>query len=313
MAAANIYHKACVTGGAGFIGSRLARRLLQEGLEVAILDNLSVGLETNVPSGARLIVGDVLDAAACAEAIKGCDILFHLAARVAIRSSFEFVVEDTMTNVSGTASAMRAAWKSGTVRKVITASSMGIYADSSERAPIGEEYRAEPVAPYGVSKYAAECLTHNIAANTGMESVALRLFNTYGTGQRLSPYVGVITIFVNKLRQGQSPTIFGDGMQTRDFVHVDDVVSGFMQAKDSAVSGQTFNIGTGHGVTVRSVYDAVSKAMNVSLSPEFAAALPGELRYSVASIEKARRLLGYAPRHQFETSITPVVQEMLAV
>jgi UDP-glucose 4-epimerase len=306
------FRKACITGGAGFIGSRLAGGLLDQGLDVTVLDNLSVGLKANVPSGAKLIVGDLLDSAACQEAMQGCDILFHLAARVAIRSSFEFVVEDTMTNVSGTAAAMRAAWKSGSVGKVITASSMGVYADSITKQPVTEDHSTDSVAPYGISKYAAERLTHNIAANTGMESVALRLFNTYGRGQRLSPYVGVVTIFTDKLRQAQRPTIYGDGLQTRDFVHVDDIVSGFLCAKDASVSGQTFNIGTGEGVTVLSVFEALATAMGSSLEPEFAPAIPGELRHSVANIQKARALLGYEPKKRFESSIGQVVEEILA-
>ena len=306
------FRKACITGGAGFIGSRIARRLLEEGSDVTILDNLSVGLRSNVPNGARLVVGDLLDSAACEDAVQGCDVLFHLAARVAIRSSFEFVVEDTIANVAGTAAAMRAAWKSGSIRKVITASSMGIYADSPSELPVTEEHPAEPAAPYGISKLAAERLTHNIAATTGMESVVLRLFNTYGPGQRLSPYVGVVTIFTKMLAQSQRPTIFGDGLQTRDFVHVDDVVSGFLCARDASVKNETFNIGSGQGVNIRAVFGAVAKAIGSSLKPDFAPATPGELRHSVANIDKARRLLAYAPQRQFNSSIGSVVEEIVA-
>lgn len=305
------YQRACVTGGAGFIGARLARRLLERGLHVTIIDNLSVGRRENVPEGANLIEADILDTAACETAVQGADVLFHLAARVAIRSSFDFVVEDTLTNVSGTASVLRAAARSGKVRKVITASSMGVYADCPDRIPVAEQHPVIPVAPYGISKYAAECLTHNIAANAGMQSVALRLFNTYGSGQQLSPYVGVVTIFINKLRRSEQPVIFGDGLQTRDFVHVDDIVSGFLGAMDAPVSGETINVGTGRGITVRMVYEALAHVLGSSIQPQYADAVPGELRYSVADIGKARRLLGYEPEHRFESSIRAVVEEIL--
>jgi UDP-glucose 4-epimerase len=306
------FHRACVTGGAGFIGSRLVKRLLERGIEVTVLDDLSTGLAANVPPDARLIQANLLDTVRCEEAVRGCDILFHLAARVAIRSSFEFVVEDTSTNVSGTASALRAAWKSGSVRKVITASSMGVYSDSSTPDPIAETHPTEPVAPYGISKLAAERLTHNMCEAAGIDSVALRLFNTYGKGQRLSPYVGVVTIFVNKLRKGQRPVIYGDGLQARDFVHVEDVVSGFVAAMDSPVSGETFNIGTGKARTVRSVFDALASVLRCSIEPEYLPAAAGELRYSVACIDKARTALGYAPKHEFESSISQVVEEIMS-
>ena len=197
-------------------------------------------------------------------------------------------------------------------RKVIAASSMGVYANSDTPDPISENHPTKPLSPYGISKLAVEQLTHCMTSASGMESVVLRLFNTYGPGQRLSPYVGVITIFVNKLRAGERPKIFGDGQQARDFVHVDDVVSGFLAAMDSSVSGKTFNIGTGIPHTVNQVFDAVAGVFRSDLKPIYAAPMPGELRYSIASIEKARRLLGYAPVHVFEQSIAGVIEQVLA-
>ena len=307
----NTYHRACVTGGAGFIGSRLVRRLLESGMDVCVLDNLSVGRAEHLPAAARLVRGDLLDGAACHDALAGCDILFHLAARVAIRSSFDFVVEDTMTNVAGTASILRAAWKIGSVRKVIAASSMGVYSDSASPDPVAESHPTEPASPYGISKLALEKLTHNMASTAGFESVVLRLFNTYGPGQSLSPYVGVVTIFVNKLRSGAQPTIFGDGQQARDFVHVDDVVSGFLAAMRAKVPGSTFNIGTGRARTILDVYRAVAKAMDSDIQPVFSEAAAGELRYSVADIGNAAKHLGYKPARTFDSAIAEVVGEIL--
>jgi len=306
------FRAACVTGGAGFIGSRLANRLLERGLQVSVLDNLSVGRKENIPAGARFVEGDILNSGDCRTALEGCDLLFHLAARVAIRSSFDFIIEDTMCNVVGTAGILREAVKGGSVRKVISASSMGVYSDSAAPIAISENHPTVPASPYGVSKLALEQLTHCVAASAGMESVVLRLFNTYGPGQRLSPYVGVITIFINKLRAGERPTIFGDGCQARDFVHVDDVVSGFLGAMDAPVNGETINIGTGTPHTVNQVFEVVAGVFESGLSPIYAPGVPGELRYSIASIEKAGRLLGFRPAFKFEKSIPAVIAQVLA-
>jgi UDP-glucose 4-epimerase len=299
----------CVTGGAGFIGSHLVGRLMAEGARVRVLDNLSTGAAQKLPAAVELIEGDILDSKACERAMAGCDAVVHLAARVAIRSSFDFAVEDTMTNVSGSASVLKAAARTG-VRKIVAASSMAVYSDSPTPTPLAETHPAEPISPYGISKLASERLTHGMAAQAGMESLVVRLFNTYGTGQLFSPYVGVVTIFANQLRAGQQPTIFGDGEQARDFVHVSDVVEGIVRAIESGVSGETLNIGSGEGRTVNQVYRAVAKAMGSAIEPKYEAAVAGELRYSIAGISKARAMLGYEPKHRFETSIAEVIEEM---
>ena len=305
------YHRACVTGGAGFIGSHLTKALLSRGLEVCVLDNLSTGRESNIPNGASFIRGDILHPQDVEKAIASCDIVFHLAARVAIRSSFDFVVEDTETNVCGTASVMRAIQRSGSVRKAISASSMAVYSERPEKSPIPENYSTEPISPYGISKLAAERLTHTMCAASAVSSVALRLFNTFGQGQALSPYVGVVTIFVNALHAGKAPTIFGDGEQCRDFVHVQDVVSGFLAAMDANVSGATFNIGSGRARSVNAVIGAIQCAMNVQIPSRYVSAVPGELRYSVADITQSQTQLGYQPKHDFDLTIGEVVNEIL--
>lgn len=305
------YTTACVTGGAGFIGTHLVRALLARCMTVSVLDNLCVGKATTVPTGARVVVGDILDPVCLGDALGGCDVVFHLAARVAIRASFAGVVEDTTTNVVGTASVLQAAQTAG-VRKVITTSSMAVYADAVAPLPIAEDAPTEPISPYGISKLAAERLTHTMCASAGMQSAALRLFNTYGPGQTLSPYVGVVTIFVNALRQGKAPTIFGDGTQCRDFVHVADVVQGFLATMDADVSGETFNIGTGVPTSVNTVLHHIHRVMHTDLAGQHVEAVPGELRYSLADIGKARRLLGYAPQHNFATAIETVVRDILA-
>jgi len=306
------YHTACVTGGAGFIGSRLVTHLLARGLEVRVLDDLSVGRAENVPSGAALIVGSVLDRDKVAGALRRCDIVFHLAARVAIRSSFDFVVEDTSANVVGTATVLREVQRGGSVRNFLLASSMAVYAESPDGRPVREDHALWPISPYGASKLCAEALTRQICKVAGVRHSVLRLFNTYGTGQAVSPYVGVITIFCDQLIRGEAPVIFGDGEQVRDFVHVEDVVQGFLCAMDSPASGETFNVGSGVPTSVKEVYSAVRRALGSAAEARFAEAIPGELRNSVADITKARRLLNYSPQCSFSETIGPVSREIAA-
>src|SRR5215469_4228605 len=304
------YKTVCVTGGAGFIGSHLVRTLLRQGIAVRVLDNLSVGRRENVLSDAEFVHGDILDSSAVKEALQSCDAVFHLAARVAIRSSFEFVVQDTQTNFSGTASVLQEAVRTQTVRKVVFTSSMGVYAEADSPSPISENHPTTPISPYGISKLAAERLTHNMCGAHGLESTVVRLFNTYGPGQALSPYVGVVTIFVNRLLAGERPTVFGDGEQTRDFVHVEDVVQGLLAALRNVPSGQTFNIGSGIPCSVNSVLRLLQNIMGTSLPPKYVEAAPGELRYSVADISRATHKLGYVLKHRLEPSLPQVVEEI---
>jgi UDP-glucose 4-epimerase len=303
------FRTACVTGGAGFIGSHLVRALLERGLRVRVIDNLSVGRSDRVPGEAILIEGDITDHESIAEAVEGCDVVFHLAARVAIRSSFEFAFEDAMTNVGGTARVLRAAEQAG-ARKVVVASSMAVYADMDEPRPVGETHPTRPISPYGVSKLAMETLTHLMCARAGIPSIALRLFNTYGAGQALSPYVGVVTIFIDSLSRGERPTIFGDGEQLRDFVHVEDVARAFLAAMDGDAAHETYNVGSGRGLSVNEVLAALQEALETDIEPRRVEAVPGEVRFSIADITRARNELGYRPRYDFESSIADVATEV---
>lgn len=301
-----------VTGGAGFIGTHLVRGLLSAGDAVTVFDNLSVGRRENVPAGARLVVGDVTDADAVASAAAGHQAVVHLAARVAIRSSFDFAVQDTHTNVVGTAAVMRAAALAG-VHRVVAASSMAVYADAPGPAPIGEHHPCDPISPYGISKLAAERLVHRMAAAAGIGSAVLRFFNTYGPGQALSPYVGVVTIFADALQAGRTPTIYGDGEQCRDFVHVLDVVQALTLAlRTPALQGQTFNVGTGVATSVNTLYGLVAGALGQQRPAAHASAVAGELRYSVADTTGLRTAWGYQPRHLLHEALPAVVREIAA-
>lgn len=304
-AAAN---RICVTGGAGFIGSHVVHELLKTGREVVVIDDLSVGQRDKVPPGAEFIEGDILDPDVAAAAAR-CDSVIHLAARVAIRSSFEFIVEDTTTNVVGTASLLRAigAAEAASVKQFLFASSMAVYAEGAPDRAIDENHAIAPLSPYGVSKYAAEMLVQQVCARNGIDAGILRLFNTYGQGQALSPYVGVVTIFADAINQGRAPTIFGDGDQCRDFVHVEDVAQAFVKALDVRNNGRVYNIGSGQGRSVNEVFAAIADALGFDQAALHESAVAGELRYSIADIGTARERLDYHPLHSFNDAIASVV------
>jgi UDP-glucose 4-epimerase len=305
------FQKVCVTGGAGFIGSKLVHALVALGVDVVVIDDLSVGSRAALPREARLVQADVRDTDKVMSALAGCGLMFHLAARVAVRSSFEFVVEDTSVNVVGTASVLRAAQRSGSVKRFVLTSSMAVYADAPIGTLIDEQWATKPLSPYGISKLTAEALVHQLCAHAGMSSAVLRLFNTYGIGQQLSPYVGAITIFCNRIAQGQAPRIFGDGNQSRDFVHVQDVVQALLKAGAAECSGETFNVGTGVATSVNQVVVAIQAALGTSFRPEHIDTAPGELRCSVANVDKARQLVGYKPVHVFKDSVVEIARQLV--
>jgi UDP-glucose 4-epimerase len=300
------YERALVTGGAGFIGSHLTERLLSEGLQVVVLDNLSVGKRENVPSGAEFLQGDVQDREAVAQAMAGVDAVFHLAARVSIRASVAGFYEDAQTNLMGTLNVLRAC-AAQHVNKFVYASSMAVYADAPAGSTVSETYTTTPISPYGVAKLACERYAMLVAAESGFRAVALRFFNTFRPRQTFTPYVGVITIFIQRLLHGEPPVIFGDGEQRRDFVYVGDIVEGAFRALVTDVDGEVFNIGTGLGTTVNQVAALLCARIRPGVVPLHAPEHAGELRSSVADIGKARRMLGYEPHGRLEDQIDEII------
>jgi UDP-glucose 4-epimerase len=296
---------ALVTGGAGFIGSHLTRSLLAKGHRVTVLDNLSVGRREVVPDGARFVHGDVRDEAAIAEALAGVDCVFHLAAQVTIRGSFDRFHEDLDTNVMGTARLLKAVDHTQ-VKWFTLASSMAIYADADSPRPIDESHPKRPLSPYGVGKLAAEDVSQQILEARGIPFTATRFFNTYGPGQTYTPYVGVLTIFITRLLRGESITIFGDGEQQRDFIHVEDIVAGTM-ATPGRPPGR-YNLGTGRGTSLNELAALVLAKLAPDQEPTHAEAQAGELRYSVADIGAARRALGFSPTRSLQHDLDDVIE-----
>lgn len=300
------YRHALVTGGAGFIGSHITEMLLEKGLRVTVLDNLSVGKRENVPSGATLIEGDIGDLKLARKLTGECDIIFHEAARVTIRASVDTCYEDAQTNLMGTINMLRACENSA-VRKFILASSMAVYSDSPSVRPVEESFSKEPLSPYGISKLAAEQYVHLLCRINGIDSIVLRYFNTFGPRQTFTPYVGVITIFINKLLRNEPPVIFGDGEQLRDFVYVGDIARANILAMESGSDGITVNIGTGIPTSVNQIAQLLIGRLTPGITPEFGPARPEELKISYPDIALANKLIGYLPQYRLEDKIDEVI------
>jgi UDP-glucose 4-epimerase len=298
---------ALVTGGAGFIGSHLSRALLGQGRKVTVLDNLSVGQRQTVPDGARFVHGDIRDAAAVEDALTGVDAVFHLAAQVTIRGSFDKFFEDLDTNVMGTARLLRAV-DASRVKWFTLASSMAVYADASSPSPIDESHPTQPISPYGVGKLAAEGVCRQICDAKGIPFTAVRFFNTFGPGQTYTPYVGVLTIFVTRLLRGEPITIYGDGEQQRDFIHVEDIVAGTIGATGNAPG--TFNLGTGRGTSLNHLAQIVLNRLAPGEQAQHGPAQPGELRFSVANIDAARRAFGFNPSRALDRNLDDVIESV---
>jgi UDP-glucose 4-epimerase len=272
-----------------------------------VLDNLSVGRRDAVPDGARFVHGDIRDQAAVSTALGAVDCVFHLAAQVTIRGSFDRFYDDLDTNVMGTARVLQLV-DPARVKWFVLASSMAVYADASTPDPITEAHPTQPLSPYGIGKLAAEGVSRQILETRGVPFTALRFFNTFGPGQTYTPYVGVITIFVTRLLRGEAPVVFGDGEQRRDFVHVDDIVAGVTAAPGK--SPGTYNLGTGRGTSLNELASLLIRRINPRFQADHAPAQAGELRYSIADVTAARRALDYAPARTLAGEIEGVVDDV---
>jgi nucleoside-diphosphate-sugar epimerase len=289
-----------VTGGAGFIGSHLAAALAARGDRVRVLDDLSAGRLENLEglgTGIEFLRGSITDPAACRAAVAGVAGIFHEAAQVSVPRSIEDPLASYATNVHGTLQLLEAARAAG-VGRVVFAASSAAYGDSPT-LPKVESMLPQPLSPYAAGKLAGEQLLRAYASSYGMRTVSLRYFNVFGPRQADdSPYTGVIAIFVRALLEGRAPVIYGDGLQSRDFTYVSNVVEANLAAmqRELGEPGAVINVGGGERITLRELYDALSAALGVRIDVRHAPARAGDVRDSLASIEKARALLGYEPR-----------------
>lgn len=297
-------HTVLITGGAGFIGSHLAGRLIELGAQVRIVDDLSGGLRPNVPAGARLIEASILDEARLREAMLGCRFVFHQAAMVSVPESVEKPTRCADINITGTQRVLEAARDLG-VHRVMFAASAAAYGGNPQ-LPCREDQPPDCWSPYAASKVAGELLLRAFAHCYELSTVSLRYFNIFGPRQNPdSPYAAAISAFIKALTAGRQPTIFGDGLQTRDFTYIDNVVHANLLAASSPnpFRGEVINIGTARRISLLDVLEQMALALGTKVEPKFGPPRAGDVRDSVADISRARDLLGYEPIVDFATGI----------
>jgi UDP-glucose 4-epimerase len=286
-----------VTGGAGFIGSNLVDALLERGDEVTVVDDVSTGkrhnLDQALQNGAQLSELDIRDAEAVAAAVETGrpDTIFHLAAQIDVRKSVADPANDSRINVEGTINVLKAAQATGVRRFVNTSTGGAIYGEG-QIIPAPEDHPVAPEAPYGLSKFCAEQYCEIFTRLHGLSTVSLRYGNVYGPRQDPLGEAGVVAIFCGKLLKGQRPTIYGDGLQTRDYVYVGDVVDANLKAAESETTG-ALNVGTGVETNVLQIVETLAEHGDKGFEPEHAPERPGEVRRISLDPSKARQELGW--------------------
>lgn len=297
--------KIILTGGAGFIGSNIARSLFSDN-EVVVIDNMITGRNENISDMTghiKFIRDDINNLDMLRVEFQSADYVLHLAALPSVHRSFEDPIFANKNNLDGTLSVLVAAKDCG-VRRVVFASSSAIYGDSIDM-PLRETATPRPLSPYAVTKLASEHYCRVFHEVYGMETVALRYFNVFGPGQNpSSEYAAVIPKFINAIKTGRQPVIYGDGEQTRDFVFVADVVrASILACQASNAAGKTFNIATGKATSLNRLLNAISLAASTRIIPIYSDSRSGDIRDSLADISLARRILGYAPEVRIEDGL----------
>jgi UDP-glucose 4-epimerase len=296
--------RALVTGGGGFIGHHLVRRLLTDGHDVSVLDNFATGRRERLEGlDVRVVEGDLRSYEHAHAAVHGTEFVFHLGALPSVPRSVQDPLTTGAVNVEGTLNVLLAA-RDESVRRVVYASSSSVYGASST-LPMSEEHQPLPLSPYAVSKLAAEHYCRAFKRVYGLETVSLRLFNVFGPGQDpLSQYAAVVPRFIAALSTGATPVVYGDGRQTRDFTYVADVVDAFMLAtENSLASGEVFNICVGAETSLLELIDTLCAVFESRTEPRFEPPRAGEVRRSYGYAAKAARLLDWQPSWSLEDGL----------
>lgn len=287
--------RSLVTGGAGFIGSNVVRRLLEHGHEVTVFDNCSTGYEVNLKPypEAELVRGDIRDAEAVDAAVSGKEAVFHLAASVGNKKSIDEPIYDASHNVLGTINVLEAMRKYG-VGNIVYSSSAGIFGEPQYQ-PVDEAHPSEPDSPYGATKLCGEKLVLSYMKLYGIKAVCLRYFNVYGKNQRFDAYGNVIPIFAGRIARGEELTIFGDGEQTRDFIDVKDVAAANVAAAEKPEAWGTFNVGTGTEITINRLAEILGEVTGEDFGVVHGPPRPGDVRQCTADTARLRGALGVSP------------------
>lgn len=302
-----------VTGGAGFIGSHLCRRLLADGHAVRVIDDLSSGQRDNLADiidEVELVVGDLRDEDLLDKVLRGVDYALHHAAVASVQTSVERPLFEQEVNAVGTLRFFEAARRAG-VGRVVFAASAAAYGNNPT-VPKREQMIPEPESPYAISKVMGEYYARVYSQLYGLQVVCLRYFNVFGPRQDpSSPYSGVISIFAERMLKGKAPVIFGDGGQSRDFVYVDNIVEANMRACTTLeAAGRVYNIGCERSVSILELVTALNEILGTALDPVFNPARQGDVRVSLADIAQARTQLGYEPIVHFAEGLQQTVAWM---
>jgi len=299
--------RALVTGGAGFIGSHLVDAMLERGDEVVVADALSTGRQENLEqalgNGARLSELDIRDSDAVADLFERVrpEVVFHLAAQIDVRKSVADPALDASINVLGTINVLRAALDSGVRRFVNTSTGGAIYGEN-QQFPAPEDHPAAPLAPYGQSKFCAEGYCSLFTRLHGLSTVSLRYGNVYGPRQDPLGEAGVIAIYCGLAIRGGNPIVYGDGLQTRDYVYVGDIVQANLKAAASEATG-AFNVGVGVETTVLDLVEALAPHSNGAFEPRHEPERPGEVQRSTLDLTRARKELGWEAKVGLEEGL----------
>lgn len=300
-----------ITGGAGFIGSHIVEKLVVDGHDVRVLDNLSTGKRANVDPFAGqidMIEADLRDAGAVDSAVNGVDYVIHQAALASVPRSIDDPSTTNQVNVQGTLNVLESA-RQHDVQKVVYASSSSVYGDS-ETLPKVEDMVPNPKSPYAVSKLAGEMYCKAYSFVYGLATVSLRYFNVFGPRQDpKSQYAAVVPIFTTALIEGRTPTVFGDGEQSRDFTYIDNVVAANLAACESSLpGGEVYNVACGERFTLNSLYDRLRQMIGSGSEPLYGSPRVGDVRHSQASIELIKSELGYDVSVEFDTGLERTVR-----
>ncbi len=299
-----------ITGGAGFIGSHLARTLLSLGEEVVVLDDLSTGKRENlgdIKDRVKLIVGDICDIGRVKEAMEGIDYVFHQAAVVSVPRSIDEPVRTNEVNVDGTLNCLLVA-RDVKAKRFVFAASSSAYGDSP-KLPKHEDMTPRPLSPYGVSKLVGEMYCRVFYEVYGLPTVSLRYFNIFGPYQDPhSQYAAVVPIFITRLLKGESPQVFGDGEQSRDFTYIDNAVqANLLATRSDKADGKTINVACGTQYTLNELAKNLKRLTGSDIDPTHDEPRAGDIKHSLGDISRASSLLGYSPKISFEEGLERTV------
>jgi UDP-glucose 4-epimerase len=304
--------RSLVTGGAGFIGSHIVAALVRRGDTVRVLDNFGTGKRANLATFAgkvELIEADLNDSAAVARAVAGCEVVFHEAALASVPLSVERPLDSHAACATGTLNVLDQARRAG-VRRFVYAASSSAYGNQPSPRKM-ETDLPSILSPYAAAKLTGELYCQAFWHSYGLETVCLRYFNVFGPRQDpKGPYAAVIPLFIKSILSGSRPTIYGDGLQTRDFTYVENVAQANLKAAaaPAEAAGRVFNVGNGEAVSLLELLKSLNELMGGMIEPIFAPARTGDVRDSLADISLARRILGYEPTVDLRTGLKPTIE-----